>query len=200
MNPQALSSTSRFPHSLRIPAAFAVVVLSFQSLRAEEKGEVDPAVAVERAETAAPSTVEEARGRARWMHEMMHGALQVMHRDFFGDGDEESLSLPSQSLDDVFEEMSRSWNVEIRWLAVNAGKGINHKPKDRFEEAAAKALEEGAEEFEQVEKNRFRYVGVIHIQNQCLKCHDRNRTSLDAKVAGLAFSLPLQATASKETE
>jgi len=25
----------------------------------------------------------------------MHGSLQVMHRDFFGNGDYESLSLPS---------------------------------------------------------------------------------------------------------
>lgn len=123
-----------------------------------------------------------------------------MHRDFFGDGDDESLSLPSQSLDDVFKEMSRTWDVEIRWLSVNAGKGIDHNPKDRFEEAAAKALEEGAEEYEKIDENRFRYVGVIHIQNQCLKCHDRNRTSLDAKVAGLAFSLPIQASASKETK
>jgi hypothetical protein len=29
-----------------------------------------------------PATIEEARGRARWMHEGFHGALQVMHRDF----------------------------------------------------------------------------------------------------------------------
>ena len=36
----------------------------------------------------------------------MHGSRQVMHRDFFGNGDYESLSLPSQSLDDVFDEFS----------------------------------------------------------------------------------------------
>lgn len=139
-----------------------------------------------------PRTVEEARGRARWIHELMHGSLQVVHRDFFGDGDDESLALPSQSLDDVFAEMARSWNVEIRWLGVNATKGADHEPQDRFEEAAAQALLDGAREHEKVERGNYRFVGVVHIKNECLKCHDRNRTSVEEKLAGLAISIPLQ--------
>lgn len=42
-----------------------------------------------------PDSVADARGRARWLHEAMHGALQVMHRDYFGDGDDDSIFLPS---------------------------------------------------------------------------------------------------------
>ncbi len=138
-----------------------------------------------------PKSVEEARGRARWMNEIIHGSLQVMHRDFFGDGDDESLALPSQSLDDVFEEMSRSWDVDIRWLGVNAMQGVDHRPKDRFEEAAAKALLEGAKEFEAVEGTQFRFAGAIKIHNQCLKCHVRNRRSLEERVAGLVIGFPM---------
>ncbi|MDF1812905.1 MAG: DUF3365 domain-containing protein [Verrucomicrobiales bacterium] len=150
------------------------------------------AKAKQKSKVSIPKSAEEARGRARWMHEAIHGALQVMHRDFFGDGDDGDFPLPSQSLDDVFVEMSRTWNVDIRWLGVNATKGKDHHPRDRFEEAAAQALMEGSTEYEKVSEDRYRYVGVVHIRNECLKCHDRSRTTLDEKVAGLAFSFPLQ--------
>jgi len=143
-----------------------------------------------RSEASLPATIEDARGRARWMHEGFHGALQVMHRDFFDD--DAAGTLPSQALDDVFKEMARSWSVEIRWLGVNATKGIDHEPKDRFEENAAAALAAGEKEFELVEAGRYRYVGMIRLQNECLKCHVRNRTTLEDRVAGLAISFPLR--------
>ena len=146
-----------------------------------------------------PISEKEALGRARWLHEAIHGALQVMHRDFFGDGEDEegsgSLSLPSQSLEDVFKEMARSWQVEVQWLGVNATKDIDHKPSDAFEKAAAEALNSGEVEYSAVERNRFRFVGAIKLQNQCLKCHVPNRTSLEDRVAGLALSFPLAISA-----
>jgi len=113
-----------------------------------------------------------------------------MHRDFFDD--DEAGTLPSQALDDVFEEMARSWSVEIRWMGVNATKGIDHRPKDRFEERAAAALLSGKKEYEQIENGRYRYVGMIRLQNECLKCHVRDRTTLEDRVAGLAISFPLK--------
>lgn len=137
-----------------------------------------------------PRTVEEARGRARWVHEIIHGALQVMHRDFF-DEDAVERSLPSQSLDDVFAEMTRTHGVEIRWLGGNATKGKDHFPKDAFEEAAVAALIAGKPEYEAVESGRYRFAGPIRMQNQCLKCHVRDRKSLEDRVAGLAISFPL---------
>ena len=153
----------------------------------------------EKAEVSAnlPSSLEEARGRARWLHEVIHGALQVMHRDFF-DEDEVEHSLPSQSLDDVFAEMARSHGVGIRWLGVNATKGKNHVPKDRFEEKASAALAAGEQEYEYFDGKSFRFVGRIRLQNECLKCHVPDRTSLDDRVAGLALSFPLESP--KETK
>ncbi|MCB1229009.1 MAG: DUF3365 domain-containing protein [Verrucomicrobiae bacterium] len=137
-----------------------------------------------------PTSAEEARGRARILHETIHGALQVMHRDFFGD--DEELNLPSQSLEDVFKELTRSFGVEIRWLGINATKDIDHKPQDDFEKRAAEAILQGAPEYSAVERGKYRHVGMIKIQNECLKCHVPHRTTLEDRYAGLAITIPLQ--------
>jgi hypothetical protein len=150
----------------------------------------EPAAGPANATENLPRSGEEARGRARWIHELVHGALQVMHRDFFDENAVEK-SLPSQSLDDVFAEMARTHLVEIRWLGGNANKGKDHLPKDRFEEDAVASLAAGNEEYEAVEGGRFRFVGMIRIQNECLKCHVRNRKSLEDRFGGLAISMPL---------
>jgi len=75
-----------------------------------------------------PATVQEARTRARMLHETIHGALQVMHRDFFDPT--QRLSIPSRSLEDVFKELERLWQVNVHWLAVNAEPmNVDHKPR-----------------------------------------------------------------------
>lgn len=173
-----------FSHPLSLLCLVATAALGGGMLVAE------PEEGAEKKASNLPTTVEEARGRARWLHEVVHGALQVMHRDFF-DEDSVERSLPSQSLDDVFAEMSRTYRVEIRWLGVNATKGKNHLPKDRFEEQAAEALRSGKMEYEQVDGKRFRFAGHIRLQNECLKCHVPDRRSLEDRVAGLAISFPM---------
>lgn len=142
-------------------------------------------------EPEAAITAKEAQGRARLLNETIHGALQVMHRDFFG-GDED-LSLPSQSLKDVFKELERKFQVQVRWLGVNATKSTDHEAKDEFERQAAKALLKGAQEYAAIEGNLYRHVGAIKIQNECLKCHVPYRTTLEDRVAGLAISIPIKA-------
>jgi CxxC motif-containing protein (DUF1111 family) len=175
------------------PATALIAVLSLVmgggSLIERVAGEEEPIVAKAEPQNL-PRTVEDARGRARWVHEIIHGALQVMHRDFF-DEDAVERSLPSQSLDDVFAEMARTHGVEIRWLGGNATKGKDHFPKDAFEEAAVAALIAGKPEYEAVETGRYRFAGPIRMQNQCLKCHVRDRKSLEDRVAGLAISFLL---------
>lgn len=135
--------------------------------------------------------VTEARVRARLLHEMIHGALQVMHRDFFRE--DEGLKIPSRSLDDVFAELKRGHGVEVRWLAVNAdAMSIDHRPADEFERDAVRALATGSQEFERVEGQRFRYVGRIRLASQCLKCHLPLRKSTDDRTAGVSISFTLQ--------
>lgn len=138
-----------------------------------------------------PTRVDEARGRARLLHETIHGTLQLVHRDFFDPNDHDFI--PSATMDEVFEDLAQSQKVEIRWLGVE-GKTMNvdHKPKDDFERKAVEALKEGKEEFELVENGRFRRAGVILLHNACLKCHVPKRKSLEDRVAGLVISMPLQ--------
>lgn len=141
-------------------------------------------------ETAAPKTVHEARSRARLLHEAFHGALQVMHRDFFDE--DESRKLPSASLDDVFKEMRRSHGVELTWLSVNAkAMNVDHEPNDAFEKEAVASLRSGKKEFESIQDNRYRHVGRIRLASQCLKCHLPQRTSTEDRAAALLISMPI---------
>lgn len=186
-----VKSTIWMPAFRSASACFVAFVLAVGGGAAIEpvSGE-DVPTAVRPGEENLPRTVVEARGRARWVHEIIHGALQVMHRDVF-DEDAVERSLPSQSLDYVFSEMSRTYSVEIRWLGGKATKGKDHFPIDPFEEAAVAALIAGKPEYESVESGRYRFAGPIRMQNQCLKCHVRDRKSLEDRVAGLAISFPL---------
>jgi hypothetical protein len=135
--------------------------------------------------------VAEARVRAQLLHETLHGALQVMHRDFFKE--EERSRIPSESLEDVFAELEKSWQVKVSWMAVNAKPmSIDHKPSDAFGKAAVKALENGRESHEAVEGDFFRYAGAVTLGNRCLKCHVPDRTSLEDRVAAILITLPLQ--------
>jgi hypothetical protein len=139
-----------------------------------------------------PTTVLEARGRARLLHETMHGVLQVVHRDFFRD--DQRLSIPSRSLEDVFKELERGSQVKMHWLAVNAdAMNVDNNPRDDFEKDAVQALASGKPEFEAFEGNVYRFAGPIRLASQCLKCHVPRRTSTEDRTAGLVISMPLRA-------
>lgn len=138
-----------------------------------------------------PTTVVEARGRSRILHETMHGVLQVMHRDFFRE--DEGLAIPSRSLEDVFKELARSYDVELRWLAVNAdAMNVDNEAKTEFERNAVKELAAGKQEFEATTDNTYRYAGAIRLASQCLKCHVPRRTSTEDRTAALVITMPLR--------
>lgn len=139
----------------------------------------------------APATLEEARGRARLLHETLHGVLQVMHRDFFRE--DEGLRLPSRSLEDVFAGVAETRGVTFRWLAVNAqAMNIDHEPRDDFERKAVKALADGKTEFDAREGDAFRYAGAVRLASQCLKCHVPARMSTKDRTAALMISMPMR--------
>ena len=139
-----------------------------------------------------PTTAVEARVRARILHETVHGALQVIHRDFFEE--EESRVIPSHSLEDVFKELKRSQGIKVRWLAVNArAMNVDNEPRTEFEKQAVKVLSAGKDEFEQVTDKEYQFTGSIRLASQCLKCHLPMRKSNEARVAGLVISMPLNA-------
>ncbi|MEQ8789812.1 MAG: DUF3365 domain-containing protein [Pirellulaceae bacterium] len=139
---------------------------------------------------AAPSAVLEARSRARVLHETIHGALQVMHRDFFDE--EQGRVIPSRSLEDVFHELERSHHVTVRWMSVNtSAMNVDHEPQTEFEKNAAKALASGRKQYEEIARDGYQYAGLIRLSSRCLKCHVPNRTSTEDRAAALTITMSL---------
>ncbi len=139
-----------------------------------------------------PATLQEAQGRARMLYEAIHGTLQVIHRDYFGD--DEELDLPSQSLEDVFKELERTNHVRLHWLVVN-GKVMDtdHEPENRFEEKVVEEFDKnGKYTLEALQGNTYRFAGRIRLRNSCLKCHVPKRESLEERAAALVISIKLK--------
>jgi hypothetical protein len=142
--------------------------------------------------TAPPAAWAEPRQRSRLLHETIHGSLQVMHRDFFREGQ----PIPSASLEDVFAELEKSAGVKVRWLAVNAKTmNIKNRPKTLFDKVAGEAIAEGNEMFEAAADGVYQYAGAITLGNSCLKCHVPDRTTLEDRKAAVVISMPLDLTA-----
>jgi hypothetical protein len=139
-----------------------------------------------------PQSIAEARSRAKLLHEMIRGTLQVVHRDFFDE--DNAHAIPSSSLEDVFHEMQRGYDVELKWLTVNTDVvNVDHQAEGEFELQAVKKLASGSPFFEAREANRYRFAGAIRLRSQCLKCHVKRRTSNDDRTAGLLIAMPLSA-------
>ena len=146
-----------------------------------------------------PSNPEEARSRAKLMHEMVRGALQIMHRDFFDE--ENSRAIPSASLEDVFHEMGKSYDVQMKWLTVNTDLvNVDHQAKSEFEKAAVKELAAGKPMAEKVEERGYQYAGAIRLGSQCLKCHVKRRTSNEDRIAGIIITMRIVSAANHNPE
>lgn len=143
-------------------------------------------------EISPPSNPEEARSRAKLLHEMARGSLQIMHRDFFDE--ENTHAIPSASLEDVFHEMAKSYDVQMKWLTVNTDLvNVDHQAKSDFEKAAVKELAAGKQMAEKIEERSYQYAGAIRLGSQCLKCHVQRRTSNEDRTAGVVITMPILA-------
>lgn len=138
-----------------------------------------------------PPTSDEAKARARILFESITGSLLVMHRDFFDD--EDGFAIPSRSLDDVFLELKKSHNIQLKWLTVNADSmNVDHDPKTEFEKEAATALASGKDFFEATTAENYQFAGAIGLESQCLKCHVQRRTDNQPRTSGLTISIPVE--------
>ncbi|MFK8111628.1 MAG: DUF3365 domain-containing protein [Rubripirellula sp.] len=136
-------------------------------------------------------TPHEALARARLLHEMIRGALQVMHRDFFDE--DNAHAIPSASLEDVFHALLEGHHVEVRWLNVQTDVlNVDHNPRDDFERKAAKEIAKGKQEFAMAGAKQYRFAGRIRLASQCLKCHVKNRNTTQDRAAGLLITMPLK--------
>ena len=139
-----------------------------------------------------PATnLEEARARARLLHEAFHGALLAVHRDFFDD--DNPGVLPSQSLNDVFAELGKTAAVELRWLTGNADEmSPDHRPRGDFETAAVEHLRTGATVHDALVGGELQFVGRIRLASQCLKCHVKSRRTLEDRFSALKIAVPIR--------
>lgn len=143
------------------------------------------------------TTETEARSRALLLHEMVGGTLQIVHRDFFDD--DNAHAIPSASLEDVFHEMEKSFNVQLKWLAVNTDiVNFDHQAKTEFEKSAVTSLAAGEPFVEQVTPDRYQFAGPIRLGSQCLKCHVKLRTSNEDRTAGLVVTMPISKSTSSQ--
>jgi hypothetical protein len=138
----------------------------------------------------APTTLAEARGRARLLHETIHATLQIVHHEYYRE--DEALKIPAATLRTVFRELADRQDVELRWLAVNAQPmNVDHQARGKFDEQAVKELSAGKDTYEQAGEGTYRYAGRITLTSDCLKCHAPNRTSNQDRAAALVITLPL---------
>lgn len=138
----------------------------------------------------AATGVEEARERAKILHEIFHGTLQVIHRDYFRD--DEGLKIPSRSMEDVFAQLAEKFGIQAKWIAVDLkAMSVHNEPITDFEKEAARELQAGKSEFETVTADRFHYAAKIQLSAHCLSCHASRRANNDERSAGLVLSLPL---------
>lgn len=145
----------------------------------------------ERSDATETHGVQAARQTARRLHEAFGGALQVMHRDYFREN--ERMKLPSKSLEDVFAEMARTHQIELRWLAVNANAmSVNHEPKSKFDKHVVSELSGDKDEYDEVEDGVLKFAGAIPLSDSCVRCHVRSRTSNDEKKAALVITVPIE--------
>lgn len=139
----------------------------------------------------APRSVDEARGRARLLHETVHATLHYVHHAYFRE--DQGLKIPAATLEDVFKELESAHKVHLRWLAVNTrAMDIDHEAADDFEKAAVKAIAGGAEYHEAQEDHNYRFAGSITLASECLSCHLPARNSNDPRAAALTIEFPLQ--------
>ena len=135
-------------------------------------------------------SADEARRQAELLHETIHATLQIVHHQYYRE--DEGLRLPAAVLKDVFAELARSRQVQLRWLAVTAQPvNIDHRPADEFEKNAVEALAAGKEHFELAADGLYRRAARINLRSECLKCHLPSRTSTADRAAGLVISIPI---------
>lgn len=144
----------------------------------------------EKADNVLPD-LQEARGRARLLHDALHATLQIVHRRFYRE--DEGLPIPARTLQAVFDILDQDQKIQLRWISVNAqAMNVDHEPRDDFEKRAAQALAAGKPEYESVEPGVYRHAGAVTLSSECLKCHLPQRTSTEARAAGLVISIPVR--------
>ncbi|MCG6154594.1 c-type heme family protein [Rubinisphaera margarita] len=134
--------------------------------------------------------VVQARREAEVLHDTIHATLQLVHHAYYRE--DEGLPIPAATLKDVFEEVEKHRQVKLRWLAVDGqAMNVDHLPADEFETQAVEKLSAGEGSHEQTVDGIYRRAAAIKLTNVCLKCHLPDRTTTEARTAGLIVTIPI---------
>ena len=134
-------------------------------------------------------SVDQARDRARLLHDVSIAALESMHRTYF---QREKSIIPSFVMEDVFGQIKRQWKVEAHWIAVNMkAMSVDHEPKTVFEKQAAREIAAGEVAYEEIADGIYRRAGAVHLGAACVNCHGGffRDPGNSPKYAGLVISL-----------
>jgi len=160
-------------------------------LNAEPPGVPSKAPAPKAVE-AKPITVEEARERARLMHNIYSVSLEVMHHHYFR---HDKPTLPARAMEDIFEEIDERTNIQSKWIAVNTPPmSVGHEASTPFERKAAAEISSGKTEYDSVEKGFYQFAGVIHLKAGCVGCHTKlfSTPAKTPRFAGLVIRIPVK--------
>lgn len=133
-----------------------------------------------------------ARERAQLMHSIYAATLDVLHHRYFHDS---RAMVPARAMEDIFAEIARQSQVEAHWIAVNTrAMSLSHEPKSEFEQAAAKEIADGKENYESVENGYYRRAGAIPLASGCVNCHSGffKQQSKTPRFAALVISVPVK--------
>ncbi|TXT27800.1 MAG: signal peptide protein [Planctomycetota bacterium] len=175
--------------ALAIASSLMLVAIGSGMMPTDESSETsndaEPAIEVRNL----PS-VEEARGRAKLLHETIRATLKVVHHEYYRE--DQKLPIPARTLKSVFRDLASNQQVNLRWLAVNAqAMSVEHNPQDEFERNAVNELASGKATYDLAKNGVYRYAGTITLTSECLKCHLPNRTSTKDRAAGLLVTMPI---------
>lgn len=185
-------STKTISAALAIASSLTLIAIGSGMMPTDESDKTSNAVREVKsaAEDRQLPSVDEARGRAKLLHETIRATLKVVHHEYYRE--DQKLPIPARTLKSVFRELSNSQQVNLRWLAVNAqAMNVGHNPQDEFERDAVEELAAGKATHELAENGVYRYAGTITLTSECLKCHLPHRTSTKDRAAGLLISMPV---------
>lgn len=175
--------------AIAIAAGLTLIAIGSGMSPADESGKTSDDAKPVTEDRSLPS-VDEARGRAKLLHETIRATLKVVHHEYYRE--DQKLPIPARTLKSVFRDLASNQQVSLRWLAVNAqAMSVGHNPQDDFERNAVQELSAGKPAHELAENGVYRYAGVITLTSECLKCHLPNRTSTKDRAAGLLISMPV---------
>lgn len=152
----------------------------------------EPAKAIAKGDDSGSVSVDEARARAKLLHDVYSSTLDVMHHRYFRS---DHAVLPARAMEDIFADMEKQSNTRARWISVNTtAMSIHHEPTSEFEKKAAIELASGKSEFESVEDGFLNRATAIPLKAGCVGCHTKPSPTADKtpRFAGLVIRIPVK--------